>query len=348
MLENEKIKAVDMLISGVVFFRYNKKIYKVHSPSSEMRTLANFLSSEASEELNFSQLLTKKQLSELYNQKGIWTYEDEEKLKVSQDSIEDLQIAVYKNFFDTRAKESVKRRLVGIRKVISEALMKKGVLFNSSLETYYAFIKDRFLAAIALYDVNNNRIYNPDSIFTENSFMLDKAHDAWLSQYDTMSDVRGLALKGPWRHHWDTCKSIDVFGVPKSDLNIFQKNIVLFSKMYDNARESMDSPPSEVFDDNDAFDGWMASQRKEADKKRSQRNADAITKQKGDEIFMVTSGEDKDKVFDLNSYNDKMTIKNKLNEVRAKGGEEIREGELSDVKMKLRKELAQMVTGNRK
>jgi hypothetical protein len=238
--------------------------------------------------------------------------------------------------------------LSGIRKAISEALLKKSILFNSSLESYHAFIKDRFLAAIGLYDIRNNRIYEPDNIFTENSFMLDQAHDAWLSQYDIMSDVRGLALKGPWRHHWDTCKSIDIFGVPKSDLNVFQKNIVLFSKMYDNARESMDSPPDDVFDDNDAFDGWMASQRKESEKRKSQRNADAITKQKGDEVFMVTSGEDKDKIFDLNSYNEKMAIKKKLTEVRSAGGKEIKEGELSDVKMKLRQELAEMVTGKRK
>tara|TARA_R110000796_G_scaffold1193_11_gene4710 strand:- start:3727 stop:4773 length:1047 start_codon:yes stop_codon:yes gene_type:complete len=348
MLENEKTKAVDILISGVLFFRCNGKIYKVHSPTSEMRALANFLSSEASEELSFSQLLTKQQLAELYNQKRIWTYEDEEKLEASQSNIEELQINVYKNFFNTKAKEAAKRRLSGIRKVISQTLIKKNMLFNSSLESYYDFIKDRFLAAISLYDINNNRIYKPDNIFKENSFMLDKAHDAWLSQYEIMSDVRALALKGPWRHHWDTCKGIDIFGVPKSDLNIFQKNIVLFSKMYDNARESMDAPPEEIFIDNDAFDGWMSSQRKEAEKRKSQKNADAITNQKGDEIFMVTSGEDKDKVFDLNSYNEKMSIKNKLSEVRSAGGEEIREGDLSDVKMKLRKELVEMVTGNRK
>lgn len=348
MLETEKTKAVDILISGVIFFRCNKKIYKVHSPSSEMRALANFLASEASEELNFSQLLTSKQLAELYNQKGIWTYEEDEKLKASQDGIEELQIAVYKNFFNTKARDAVRRRLRGIRKVISAALMQKNILFNSSLESYYGFIKDRFLAAIALYDIQNNRIYEPDNIFKENSFMLDQAHNAWLSQYDLMSDVRGLALKGPWRHYWDTCKSIDIFGAPKSDLNIFQKNVVLFSKMYDNARESMNSPPDEVFDDHDAFDGWMASQRKESEKKKSQRNADELTKQKGDEVFMVTSKEDKDKVFDLNSYNEKMAMKKKLDEVRAAGGDEIKEGELSDVKMKLRQELVQMVTGNKR
>jgi hypothetical protein len=127
-------------------------------------------------------------------------------------------------------------------------------------------------------------------------------------------------------------------------LNLFQRNIILFSKMYENARQSPEAPPDEVFEDDDAFDGWMAVQRKEADKDRSKKNADKISGQKGDEIFMVTGKEDKEKIFDLNDHNERMAIKSKLAEVKAAGGEEIRESQLSDVKMRLQKELAEMVT----
>jgi hypothetical protein len=114
--------------------------------------------------------------------------------------------------------------------------------------------------------------------------------------------------------------------------------------MYDNARQSPEVPPDEVFEDDDAFDGWMAVQRKEAEKNRAKNNADKITGQKGDEIFMVTSKDDRDKVYDLNDYSERMSIKKKLTEVRSAGGEEIREAQLSDVKMRLQKELAEMVT----
>ena len=54
--------------------------------------------------------------------------------------------------------------------------------------------------------------------------------------------------------------------------------------------------------------------------------------------------EDKDKVFNLNDHHERMTIKNKLSEVQSAQGEEIKESQLSDVQMRLQKELAEMVT----
>ena len=59
---------------------------------------------------------------------------------------------------------------------------------------------------------------------------------------------------------------------------------------------------------------------------------------------MVTGKEDKNKVFDLNDHNERMSIRNKLSEVRSAKGQEIQESQLSDVQMRLQKELAAMVT----
>ena len=104
--------------------------------------------------------------------------------------------------------------------------------------------------------------------------------------------------------------------------------------MYDNARQSPEAPPDEVFNDDDAFDGWSTIQRKEADKYRDQKNADKISGQKGGEIFMVTNREDAENIYDLNTHSDRMKVKNRLKEVKQAGGEVIHEHQLSDVKMR--------------
>jgi len=344
MLDHERASVVDRILSGVIFFRHDSNIYKIINPSRETIALADFLASEASSDLNFSQLITKEELKVTLNSRGIWTYEEEGKLKQSEETIEEIQVSIYKNFFNSKAKASLKRRLQGLRKAISKANEKKTSLDNVTLEAYFDFIKERFSIGMSLYDINNNRIYDPEKFFEQEALLLDKAYEAWISQYSIIPHIREIARTTPWKSYWDSCHNSGIFNFGTSSLNIIQRNVVLFSKMYDNARQSPDSPPDDVFEDDDAFDGWMAVQRKEADKNRAKNNADKITGQKGDEIFMVSSKEDKDKVYDLNDYSERMSIKNKLSEVRSAQGEVIKESQLSDVKMRLQKELAEMVT----
>jgi len=344
MLDHERASIVDRILSGVIFFRHNSSIYKILNPSRETIALADFLASEASSDLNFSQLITKQELKATLNSRGIWTYEEEGKLKQSEETIEEIQVSIYKNFFNSKAKASLKRRLEGLRKAISKANEKKTSLDNVTLEAYFDFIKERFSIGMSLYDINNNRIYDPEKFFEQEALLLDKAYEAWITQYAIIPHIREIARTTPWKSYWDSCHNSGIFNFGTSSLNIIQRNVVLFSKMYDNARQSPESPPDDVFEDDDAFDGWMAVQRKEAEKNRAKNNADKISGQKGDEIFMVSSREDKNKIYDLNDYSERMSIKNKLTEVRSAGGEEIREAQLSDVKMRLQKELAEMVT----
>lgn len=344
MLDHQRATIVEKLLSGVTFFRYRSKIYKIINPTKEVRALADFLATEASQELNFSQLMTKEQLKETLHVKGIWTYDQEEKLKASEETIEEIQISIYKNFFHTKAKASLKRRLEGLRKAISKASEKKSSLDNITLEAYFDFIKDRFIVGMSLYDVNDNNIYNADDFFDQDSLMLDKAYDAWISQYAIFPHLREVSRTNPWKSYWDSCNNNDVFASFTSELNVFQRNIILFSKMYDNARQSQEVPPDDVFEDDDAFDGWMAVQRKEAKKSREKANADKIAGQKGDEVYMVTDRDDADSIYNLNDFNDRMHIRRRQKEVEKGAGEKIHEHQLTDVKMRLQKELAEMVT----
>lgn len=48
--------------------------------------------------------MTKEQLKIALNNKGIWTYEEEGKLKESENTIEEIQISIYKNFLIQKQK----------------------------------------------------------------------------------------------------------------------------------------------------------------------------------------------------------------------------------------------------
>ena len=90
MLDHERATVVEKLLSGVTFFRYSSKVYKIVNPTKEIRALGDFLATEASQELNFSQLITKEELKQTLHLKGIWTFEEDERLKESEKTIEEI------------------------------------------------------------------------------------------------------------------------------------------------------------------------------------------------------------------------------------------------------------------
>jgi len=344
MLDHEKSAAVEKLLSGVFFFRFHGQIYKIVSPTPEKRTLAEFLAREARQDLNYNQLITKEQLKQVLDQRGIWTSNDDKKLEAAEETIEEIQISIFKNFFNTKAKQSLKRRIAGVRKSIAEAVQKKSSTDHVTLESYTDFVRDRFAVAVSIFDLNGNQQYSAENFFDQDCALLDVAYDKWIEEYSVVPHLREISRTNPWKSYWDADKGTGIFNVSASHLNIFQRNVILYCKMYDNARQSPECPPDDVFEDDDAFDGWATLQRKEAEKNRDQKNADKISGQRGGEIFMVTDKDDAEKVYDLNSHNERMKIKNRLKEVQDAGGQEIEEHQLSDVKMRLRKELMEMAT----
>jgi|TARA_B100000519_G_C14233678_1_gene433687 hypothetical protein len=344
MDSSEKSFIVEKLLSGVIFFRFDGQIYKIVSPTPEKRTLAEFLAKEAGEGLNYNQLITKEQLKQVLHNRGIWTSDDDKRLKAAEETVEEIQISIFKNFYNTKAKQSLKRRLAGVRKAITDAIHKKSSTDHVTLESYKDFVRDRFAIALSIFDLKENQIYDPDKLLDQSSGLLDFAYDRWIEEYSIVPYLREVSRTNPWKSYWDSQKDNPIFDFPSSHFNIFQRNLILYSKMYDNARQSPEAPPDEVFNDDDAFDGWSTIQRKEADKYRDQKNADKISGQKGGEIFMVTNREDAENIYDLNTHSDRMKVKNRLKEVKQAGGEVIHEHQLSDVKMRLRKELMEMAT----
>ena len=113
----------------------------------------------------------------------------------------------------------------------------------------------------------------------------------------------------------------------------------MYSKMYDNAYQNPDCPPDEVIEDDDMFDGWMISERREREKNKKKKNLDKVTDQKGDEIFvMADSPEDADDIVDVNDYSEKMRLRDRMRQIKA-SEDMIEELDLRDVQMMLNRQL---------
>ena len=111
--------------------------------------------------------------------------------------------------------------------------------------------------------------------------------------------------------------------------------------MYDSAYENPERPSDEVIDDDNLFDGWMASARKEGEKERSRQEVDKLLGSKGgghsnaDNVFVVAnSPEEADKIKEMNDLNARVKMNQREKAVIDKGT--VDEHNLPDVKMELR------------
>ena len=164
---------------------------------------------------------------------------------------------------------------------------------------------------------------------------------------------REIARTEPFRSLWSIAKQ-NIFGT-LSNLTIDQKNIILYSKMYDNVYEHPERPNDEVIEDDLMLDGWFAVQKRESEIERNKKQADNLLDSKknrkgGDagELFVVAGNkEEAKKISSLNDLNTKMKLKQRQQQINKDGS--LEEQEFIDVKLDLRnqamKQMAQRVKG---
>jgi|TARA_Y100001938_G_scaffold146408_1_gene225193 hypothetical protein len=333
---------VSKILSGVSYFKVKEKIYKIVNPSSEIRYLGEYLADLAGDQFKFRELMTREEAKEALHQRRIWTPKDDESLTEAENNLEDFKVDLFKSQYNEKAKKTLRNRIKGTNKAISEAVLKRDSLDHATIENYTEVVRDQFCVAMSIEDMDRVRYYNPNDFFDQNSFLMETGYSVWRGEMGLLGYCRELCRTDPWRSYWNSSSNSDVFGKPSSELTMMQRTMVAFSKMYDNARQSPEAPSDEVFDDDDMFDGWMILQRREQQKKKDKETADKISGQKGDEIYMMAnSHDDAQKIYGVNDTQGRMTIKNRESQIKSAGGNIVKEDDLRDVKMKIRKELSE-------
>ena len=80
------------------------------------------------------------------------------------------------------------------------------------------------------------------------------------------------------------------------ELTYNQKNLIIWSQMYDNIQESMDCPSKDVIEDDDMLDGWFIIQAQKRDKENAQKEVDGLVRNEkiknSSEVFVVAQSEE--------------------------------------------------------
>ena len=162
--------------------------------------------------------------------------------------------------------------------------------------------------------------------------------------------VRELARNEPWKALWtlNETNTVNLFMNQDRELSIDQKNILIWSRMYDNIQESMDCPSDDVIADDDMLDGWFIVQRKKQEKERAERELDSSTKNSkitnADEVFvMAGSQNDIDRINTMNSTTGQMTKKERMAVIQKQG--EAKDLDFRDQQLKVRRQSNEQYKG---
>jgi hypothetical protein len=320
---NEKRKFLNSLISGIVQFKFEGKLYTVRPPNYQLIQDANNIYNCILSDNRFDNWLKEEDIEEILMKQELWDSCNDIKIKRLSETLNDYRVDLYKCYCTNP--DGVKRchRLISqIKNLIQTAFSNKYSLYKWTLYYYAEIIKQRYITIYTIYN-NNKRVYSDDVQFQSTSFyLLDNAVNAKSSLNLEDSMIRYLVKNEPWKTLWTIGKP-NPFKSHYTELTETQKSILMFSKMYDNILANPNCPPEEIIEDDDALDGWLLEQNRiyEQQKLDSKVQDNLKGRQKmGMEIFLpVKNAEEAKKIEQLNTPDVQMIKKQRQNLIQQKG-----------------------------
>jgi hypothetical protein len=274
-----------------------KHILIIKSLSTRQRNFVNFIYDDALNEARRDGVMTKFDLYAKYKAKGLWTAQDDEKIEKMQEQIEKLSKIA--RLAKGRDKKRFDKQIANMSKAYQKVTDKRHVLFSQSAEVYANEIKSLGLVFCSTYDDQENSLWtNWDSFMNSSDDILIGNVLVGLREIDTFTlpQIRKIARSGTWRFRWNGAKSIgDLFGKPISEFDAEQQSLLYWSQVYDSVYESMDRPPEDIINDDDALDKWFEDQSRKDKAKEVAEKGDIgkmklSSKMRGaGEIFVVTN-----------------------------------------------------------
>lgn len=340
MDEGRRNFLVSEIISGVKFITYNGMRYKLIPSSKELKLLAEHIYRDTINSLRFDNLITKDRATLFLQRSGTWKEEDNQALEKLEKYLEDKKVELYNSLYNSSRQTTIRRVIATAKSSINKAYAKKHSLDYMTLDYHALLAKKQFLIAMSIRDKNNNSVYNEDTFLNSDSTIVEAIIDFLSSDHITVEEFRELARNDPWRTMWNLGKE-SCIGLPIAEWTEDQKMLVTFAKMYDNAYQSMDCPPDEVFEDDDMFDGWMIDQRRKRDTDQKQKQVDNMKNvpDSAQEVFVFApTRDDANKVYNLNDPESRNKIRQREKFLDQHGEELIPAQNLPDTQLELRKQ----------
>lgn len=322
--------SVYRIISGEIIVETSSGTFKLLQPNLVTRLEAASVYESALKEYRFNEWITKRQCLNKLVKSGLCTRDIDNNLKEIEKRIEDLKVKLYESLLRPKEHKSIREQLKKVKDKQQELLNTRHMFDHLTLEGFAEMAKRQHILFKTVVNLDGSPLWESkddvDSLLLENI-----AHRAY-EQILSSTEIRRLARNEPWRSYWNVNKA-NPFGKPSVELTDEQRTIIMYSKMYDSIYEHPEAPPDNVINDDDLCDGWLIKQRREGEKKKTEKQLKKNNKKRNanldraDEVFLVAQGESEEErnedarqINSLNSFEGVMIKKQREATIKRKGG----------------------------
>jgi len=332
MTDDNNSLYLSRILSGYYYFILNNQKYKLVYPDISIRYQAEIYANEEKDNNKYNEWLTEEDILDYLITHGMWSQDGDSRLKDIENKIEDHKVDLYKNVLNPNNIKTVKRHLDGARKSYNRLYNLRHSFDHLTLNGYYESIKNQYLLVYSIHTNANEKVFN--NIEDIDNSILDLFAQHISANTIDIGTFRQIARSDIWRNYWSANKNL-VFDNAVVNWTDEQKTLVVLTKMYDSAHEHTECPPDSVFEDDDMFDGWMISQRRENEKSRSKTRTEKMLEGKklgkAQEVYLIANSQEEVKnIYGLNDNQSRSIIKERESSVE-KAGKPLDHSNLPDI-----------------
>lgn len=306
------------LVARIIAGKLLYKKYFVHSPTRELRYLAEEMYAKVYQGGLTEGLHTDLSLLDWMKANAYWTDKEDEVLKGIEVDIDNLKVGLFESGLVLSKSKKIKETLSSAKQKLREFYSKKHRFDHTTASYNAGMAKISYLLRKSVFDLNGI------SVRLQNiAELLDFYSDSKIPD----EDFRELARNEPWLSTYNIGQTSDnLFSCAIVDLTDEQKSLLCWSMLYSNIKRHEECPSDEILNDDDALDGWLIVQkRKQGEGVKKKRIDELLSNEKiknADEVFVVVNNPDDAKI--VNEMNDPLACirkQSRIEHLKQKEGE---------------------------
>tara|TARA_Y100001963_G_scaffold156573_1_gene250518 strand:+ start:13480 stop:14535 length:1056 start_codon:yes stop_codon:yes gene_type:complete len=344
MKQHEREYFTSRIRSGIYRLTFDNTLFKIRPLTLEQdlelqeKTLGFYRNAQN------DGFLTQDELLEELKQRGLWTAKDENRIEGLEKDIDRLKVELFQNKNKKQLCNQIRTYLRAGKKQLGEMLQKKNVYSENSCEGVTQIEKIKAFIEMCCYKTDGQK----EELYDYEKVPVDYIAKLYGMQLLNESSIRELARNEPWRSLWvmNETKVFNLFSnTLESQLTVDQKNLMVWSRMYDNVYESMDCPTDDVIEDDDMLDGWFLLQRRKREQDKAEKEIENQTSNskisQSQEIFVFADNkESAKKINETNSYHAQKVKQQRDRLIQARG--EVVDAQFEDQQIKIRAQQNEM------
>lgn len=348
MKQHEREFFIALIRSGNYYIEHNNIKLVIVPCTIDQSLEASMVYNETYEKAYIDGMMNEDEMNNWMLENGLWTPENDKVIDGLKNDLEKLKIEIFNNRKDSVLVSQIRKYIRAGENQLTSEHSKKNQYYQNTCEGLAASEKASWTIKNTTFYRNKNKLYDFDSLSL--TYILDE----WYSSILSENKIRELARNEPWKSLWavrENSKANLFKNIDNIELTYNQKNLIIWSQMYDNIQESMDCPSKEVIEDDDMLDGWFILQNKKRDREKSEQDFSEGTRNEkiknAAEVFVVAKDKkDISKIDSMNHPASAMIKKQRHKTIVEKGS--VNHHDFADEKMRVRMEQTKQNIGKLK